>query len=151
MAPTASLKAPATSGDALEDNFELDNDILLADGDSDVDEQDFNAAGPSSGRAKRKSDKQNSLRPVSPSEEDEFALDDDDFDGDGNGDDDDNLRHEQDKSAPVNKKRKLANGQNSPQADTALSAADKKRRRKDKTKEAKASSSLHSCALTWNS
>lgn len=152
-------KAFPESADALDDNFELDTGLVATD-----DEEDSRVAessstrraagtkgapGPSSGRSTTAPAA--SVRPDIGEEEDEFALEDDD-DDDANEDEENGRQSREDsmeqdeyglpvgpKPAAPSRKRNAdeLNGGGEPGDNAPLSKEEKKRRRKEKTKEAK--------------
>lgn len=130
MASTSKANSTAVSGDALDDEFELDNS-LIADEISD-DGLDNDGAQSSKSRSNsKKSRMKSSKKAVLEDEEDDFDV--------GSDADDQGA----DTQPSSSKKRKLQHDdteRQQPLQNGALSAADKKKRRKDKAKEAKARS-----------
>ena len=134
MASTSKANPTAASGDALDDEFELDNS-LIADviSDDGLDNEGVQSSKSRSGS--KKSRVKSSKKAVLQDEEDDFD------DGSDAGD------QGVDALPSSSKKRKLQHDiaqRQQPVQNGALSAADKKKRRKDKAKEAKAGHTSYS-------
>lgn len=168
MAPTATTtqNTLSASADALDDDFELDNNLIAYD-DGDDEDLDVGVVEGSSSSSSRVNGKRSKnakagppsrsgprvLKSISVEEEDEFALDDDEDVVMGNEEEEDssNLEQEVDEyGLPVGRsskrarlsedsdtQRNAARTSKGPSNHAPLSAEEKKRRRKEKQKEAK--------------
>lgn len=118
------------SADALVEDYEVDGDLVASDDEASDDDQGRAVAGPS---------KRRTLQAIS-DEEDDFALDDQEDYEESDGTREESEQEEDEYGLPVNRAVKAETERNASQAlgtPATASKEDKKRKRREKTKEAK--------------
>jgi len=158
MVPKSKAAAISASADALDDDFELDNDLIAYESEDELESAGARENSSNSGKRKNpkagpSQSKPRVLKPIS-DEEDEFALDDEDLElgvADEEGSSDEELQ-EDEYGLPVGRSSKRARlseddegatksasaaATKGPSNQTPATAEEKKRKRKEKQKAAK--------------